>query len=172
MAYKVFSNGDALNASELNTYLMNQAVISFATTAARDAALPSPNEGQLVWLEDSNKYSYYSGSAWTDLLSIPASGITTVVSNKSANYSIVAADKNSYIVSTSTAITITLDNVLAVGETINFIQNGTGQITFAAGSGVTLNSADSFLKTAKQYAGASVVCTASGVYHLIGNLGA
>jgi len=68
MAYKVFSNGDALTGSELNTYLMNQSVISFATTTARDAALPSPSEGQLVWLEDSNKYAYYSGSAWSDLI--------------------------------------------------------------------------------------------------------
>lgn len=172
MAYKVFSNGDALNASELNTYLMNQAVISFATSAARDAALTTPIEGQLVWLEDSNKYTYYSGSAWVDFLSISSANIATAVSNKSANYSIVAGDKNTYIVSTGSAITITIDNVLAIGETINFIQNGSGQITFAAGSGVTLNSADLFLKTAKQYAGASVVCTASGVYHLIGNLGA
>lgn len=74
MAYKVFSNGNALNASELNTYLMNQSVISFATTTARDAALTAPIEGQLVWLEDSNKYVYYTGSAWTDLIVPAASG--------------------------------------------------------------------------------------------------
>ena len=94
------------------------------------------------------------------------------MSNKSGNYTIVSTDKNSFIRSTGSAITITLDNVLSVGESIQFIQAGTGQITFAAGAGVTLTSADSFLKTAKQYAGASVVCAASGVYHLIGNLGA
>lgn len=74
MAYKVFSNGDALTGGELNTYLMNQAVISFATTTARDAALPSPSEGQLVWLEDSNKYVYYTGSAWSDLITPASSG--------------------------------------------------------------------------------------------------
>ena len=78
MAYKVFSNGDALTGGELNTYLMNQAVISFATTTARDAALPSPSEGQLVWLEDSNKYVYYSGSAWTDLIT-PAGGDNAII---------------------------------------------------------------------------------------------
>lgn len=74
MAYKVFSNGDALTGGELNTYLMNQAVISFATATARDAALPSPSEGQLVWLEDSNKYVYYTGSAWSDLITSASSG--------------------------------------------------------------------------------------------------
>lgn len=74
MAYKVFSNGNALNASELNTYLMNQSVISFASTTARDAALTAPIEGQLVWLEDSNKYVYYTGSAWSDLITPASSG--------------------------------------------------------------------------------------------------
>ena len=74
MAYKVFSNGDALTGAELNTYLMNQSVIQFASTTARDAALPSPAEGQLVWLQDSNKYVYYTGSAWADLITPASSG--------------------------------------------------------------------------------------------------
>ena len=108
----------------------------------------------------------------SDAVTLSNAQITTAVSNKSGNYAIVSTDKNSFIRSTGSAITITLDNVLSVGESIQFIQAGTGQITFAAGTGVTLTSADSFLKTAKQYAGASVVCAASGVYHLIGNLGA
>ncbi len=103
--------------------------------------------------------------------SLSSAVITTAVSDKSANYSIVAGDKNTFIRSTGSAITITLDNVLAVGESVQFIQAGSGQITFAAGSGVTLASADNLLKTAKQYAGATVVCAASGVYYLIGNLG-
>lgn len=68
MAYKVFSNGNTLPASDLNTYLMNQSVIAFASTTARDAAIPSPNEGMLVWLEDSNKYVQYNGTAWVDLI--------------------------------------------------------------------------------------------------------
>jgi hypothetical protein len=67
MAYKVFSNGDALTGSELNTYLMNQSVMVFASTTARNAALPAPVEGMLVWLQDTDKYTYYNGSAWTDL---------------------------------------------------------------------------------------------------------
>jgi hypothetical protein len=97
--------------------------------------------------------------------------ITTAVSDKSANYSILAGDKNTFIRSTGSAITITVDNVLSQGESIQFIQAGAGQITFVAGTGVTLYSADSLLKTAKQYAGATVVCAASGIYYLIGNLG-
>lgn len=101
-----------------------------------------------------------------------ANTIITTLTDKAANYSIVAADRNTYIRSTNSAITVTIDNVLAIGESVNFIQAGTGQITFAAGSGVTLLSTDAKVKTAKQYAAATVVCGAAGVYYLVGNLGA
>jgi hypothetical protein len=168
MAYKVFSNGNALNASELNTYLMNQSVMVFASATARDAAIATPSEGMLAWLEDSNKFVYYTGSAWADLLGVTAQ----TISDKSANYSIVAGDAYKLIRSTNSAITITIDNVLTAGQRIDFAQYGSGQVTFAAGTGVTLNSADGNLKTAKQYAGATVECVASGVYWLVGNLGA
>lgn len=101
-----------------------------------------------------------------------ASTIITTVTDKSANYSIVAGDKNTYIRSTGSAITITIDNVLAVGESVNFIQYGAGQVTFAAGSGVTLSSVDAKLKTNKQYSAATVTCVASGLYVLVGDLAA
>jgi hypothetical protein len=168
MAYKTFANGYVLNASELNTYLMNQSVMVFASTTARDAALTAPTEGMLVWLEDSNKYVYYTGSTWSDLVASQAQ----TISDNSANYSILAGDAYKLIRSTGSAITITIDNVLTAGQRIDFAQYGSGQVTFAAGSGVTLNSADGNLKTAKQYAGATVECVASGVYWLVGNLGA
>jgi hypothetical protein len=167
MAYKVFSNGSVLNASDLNDYLMNQSVMVFSSSTARASALTSPTEGMMTYLEDTNRFQYYTGAAWQDLTDEP-----TGWSDKSANYSIVAADLGTTIRSTSTAITITIDNVLTQqGDRIDFIQAGTGQITFAAGTGVTLSSADAKLKTAKQYAGASVVFGGSGVYYLIGNLG-
>ena len=167
MAYKVFSNGSVLNASDLNDYLMNQSVMVFSSSTARASAISSPTEGMMTYLEDTNRFQYYNGTAWQDL-----SDEATGWSDKTADYSIVAADLGTTIRSTSTAITITIDNVLTQqGDRIDFIQAGSGQITFAAGSGVTLSSADAKVKTAKQFAGASVVFGGSGVYYLIGNLG-
>jgi hypothetical protein len=166
MAYKVFSNGSVLNASDLNDYLMNQAVIVFSNSSTRASALTAPTEGMLTFLEDTNTFQFYNGTAWQDLLDG-----ATGWSDKSANYSIVAADRGSTIRSTGTAITITIDDVLTQqGDRIDFVQAGAGQITFAAGSGVTLSSADARLLTAKQFAAASVVFGGSGVYYLIGNL--
>ena len=168
MAYKTFVNGYALTASELNAYLMNQSVMVFADSSARSSAITSPTEGMLSYLTGTNAFEYYDGSAWTTL--VPAQAQT--ISDKSANYSILAADAYKLIRSTNSAITITLDNVLTVGQRIDFYQAGSGQVTFAAGSGVTLQSKNSNVKTAAQYSAATVVCVASGVYALIGDLGA
>jgi hypothetical protein len=99
-----------------------------------------------------------------------AKNLITNVSDKSANYSILAADANSYIRSTGSAITITVADVLANGESVNFIQAGAGQITFA-GSGLTINSVDAKLKTNKQFSGATIT-KLGGAYYLVGDLAA
>jgi hypothetical protein len=168
MAYKTFVNGNALTASELNAYLMNQTVMVFADSTARSTAITSPSAGMVSYLTGTSNFEYYSGSAWTTL--VPAQAQT--ISDKSANYAILAADAYKLIRSTGSAITITLDNVLTAGQRIDFYQAGSGQITFAAGSGVTLQSKNSNVKTAAQYSAATVICVASGVYALIGDLGA
>lgn len=166
MSYKTFVNGFPLNASELNEYLMSQVVAVFVDATARTAAIETPTEGQLTYLTGDNKYQYYNGSAWADLLS------TGSVSNKTANYTTAATDAGNTINSTGSAITVTVSNTLTAGQRIDFVQTGAGQITFAAGSGVTLNSKGAKLKTAGQYSAASVLCVASGSYVLIGDLGA
>jgi hypothetical protein len=121
----------------------------------------------LTYLEDSNTFQFWNGSAWQDLLDG-----ATGWSDKSANYSIVPADRGSTIRSTGTAITITIDNVLTQqGDRIDFIQAGAGQITFAAGSGVTLSSKSGLLKSNGQFSAATVLFGGSGVYYLIGNIG-
>jgi hypothetical protein len=102
--------------------------------------------------------------------SMNASAVVTNTTDKSAGYTLQASDKNTYIRSTGSAITITVPDVLANGESVNFIQAGAGQITFA-GSGVTINSADAKLKTNKQFSGATIT-KVGGAYYLIGDLGA
>lgn len=64
MAYKVFTNGSVLNASEINENLMRQSVMVFSNAAARAAAITSPVEGMVTYLEDSNGFQYWNGT-WT-----------------------------------------------------------------------------------------------------------
>jgi hypothetical protein len=92
------------------------------------------------------------------------------IDDKATSYSLVSGDAGK-LITNSGAITITVDNVLSVGEQVDFLQNNALQITFAAGSGVTLNSKGAKLLTSAQYSPASVKCVASGVYVLVGDLG-
>lgn len=141
--------------------LANVAVAAAATTVAAGNVTDTRtfiSDTSVAWDSITGKPTSYSSAI-----------ITTASTDKSANYTLVSGDKNTYIRSTSGAITITVPDVLADGESVNFIQAGAGQITFA-GSGITLNSADSKLLTAKQFAAATVVKSA-GAYYLIGNLG-
>jgi hypothetical protein len=102
-----------------------------------------------------------------------ASKQVVTTQSKDAAYSTLATDANTVIRLTgATGRTFTIDDNLSAGQRIDFIQDGSGQITFLAGLGVTLNSADAKLKTAKQYSGASVICYGSGIYYLVGDLAA
>ena len=74
VAYKVFTNGSVLNASEVNDNLMNQAVITFTNSAARASAITSPVEGMVTYLADTDTYQFWNGSAWTALVTPASSG--------------------------------------------------------------------------------------------------
>jgi hypothetical protein len=169
MPRKVFTAGEVLTAADVNSNLMDQAVMTFADAAARTSAIASPTEGMITYLNSTDTLQFWSGTAWTDLI-VNAARVVTATSDKSASYTLVAADENTYIRSTGSAITITVPDVLADGESVNFIQAGAGQITFA-GSGVTINSADAKLKTNKQFSGATIT-KVGGAYYLVGDLAA
>jgi hypothetical protein len=69
MPFKTFVAGTEGLASDINTYLMEQSVMVFTNATARDADLPTPNEGMVVYLTNSDHYQFYTGAAWitTDL---------------------------------------------------------------------------------------------------------
>ena len=67
MAYKTFANGFPLPASDLNNYLMNQSVIVFADAAARTAAIASPTEGMVTYLESDNELYKWTGADWVNI---------------------------------------------------------------------------------------------------------
>lgn len=172
------------------------------TAAQWTAANPTLAEGELAYETDTAKIKVGDGTtAWTSLAyggikgdtgaagadgadgaagadgADGADGVdggfdsTQTIADKSANYSLLAGDVGK-LITNSAAVTITVDNVLTAGQQVDFLQTNASQITFAAGSGVTLNSKDSNLKTAAQGSPASVKCVSSGVYWLIGDLGA
>jgi hypothetical protein len=64
--FKLFQNGSVLLASEVNTYMMEQQIMVFAGTAAREAAITSPSEGMFAFLKDTDTLTFYDGSSWGD----------------------------------------------------------------------------------------------------------
>ena len=65
--FKAFTAGAVLTASDMNNYLMEQSVMYFATTAARDAAISSPEDGMVVYIgsNDASEGLYtYNGTSW------------------------------------------------------------------------------------------------------------
>jgi hypothetical protein len=79
MSRKVFTAGEVLAAADVNSFLMDQSVMSFAGTAARGSAIGTAVEGMVTYLEDINAISIYDGANWKTSLS-PAGGILQVVS--------------------------------------------------------------------------------------------
>jgi len=167
MAYKIFANGFPLQASELNTNLMQQSIAVFLDSTSRDAAITVPVEGQFAYLTASDELVKYDGAAWGAAIVIPEP--STSVSEKAASYTLLAGDAGSYIYVTAAA-TITIADVLEIGETVNIISTTADAVDFAAGGGVTLNSKDALVALTGQYSGASVTKKASGQYFLIGDL--
>ena len=66
LGFKDFTTGEVLTAADVDGYLM-QGVWVFASAAARDAAVTSPQEGNFAYLKDTDTTTYYTGSAWTNL---------------------------------------------------------------------------------------------------------
>lgn len=66
--YKLFSTGDVLSASDVNTYLQQQTVMVFASAAARTTALSGVlAEGMVSYLKDTDVVEIYTGAAWVSL---------------------------------------------------------------------------------------------------------
>jgi hypothetical protein len=130
---------------------------STASTSTTTAATPN-----------SVKSSYDLAAAATPkLISFNAQTGTT--------YTLVSGDATKLVTaSNASAITITVPpSVFSAGEYINIQQIGAGQVTFAQGAGVTITSTGATStapKITSRYGAATVICTASNTFTIIGGL--
>jgi hypothetical protein len=199
--YRTWTPNEIITASNVQNYLQDQTVMVFPSSAVRSTAIPVATEGMLSWLEDGNKYQYYSGSAWTDLI-IPITGgtagaayvsggtasagfgdvkaafIETTITNKSAAYTAIAGDANTVLNFTSGATLTVPDILTSIGDRIDIIRNTSGTVFISAGTGVNSWAGGGTAGTGVQfyihtaYAPASVIKTAANEYRVIGNVSA
>jgi hypothetical protein len=141
--FKTFTTGEVLTAGDVNGYLM-QGVLVFASTAARDAAITSPQEGQFAYTKDTNGLWYYDGATWV------ASGATGDIEGVTAGTGISGGG-------TSGTVTITNSMATAIDAKGDLVV-GTGADTFSkltAGTNGYLLTADSAEATGLKWAAPS-----------------
>lgn len=151
LGFKTFAVGEVLSAANVNGYLM-QGVLVFASAAARDAAITSPQEGQFAFTKDNDSLWYYSGSAWV------ASGATGDIEGVTAGTGISGGG-------TSGTVTITNSMATAIDAKGDLIV-GTGADTFsrlAVGTNTYVLTADSAEATGLKWVAPASGATFVGV---------
>jgi len=152
-------------------------VNNFADESARDAAIPSPDHGTVVFVRSvngvntANQVQYYSSatSKWINYSD------TSFVA-KTSDYTIALPDSGKTLtVSSSSAVAITIPANASVpfpiGTRIDVVALGSGAVSFTAAVGVTLNSKNSWLKLNGQYAGGTLIkIDATNAWLLVGDL--
>jgi hypothetical protein len=102
MPRKEFEAFTRLDASDVNSFLMDQSVMSFAGTAARGSAIATPVEGMAAYLQDSDILSIYDGSNWKTSLATTGSILQVVTATTTTNTSTTTTG-----VDTALSVTIT-----------------------------------------------------------------
>jgi len=140
LGFKTFTTGEVLTAADVNGYLM-QGVLVFASEAARNSAITSPQEGQFAFTKDTNSLWYYTGSAWV------ASGATGDIEGVTAGTGISGGG-------TSGTVTITNSMATAIDAKGDLVV-GTGADAFsrlAVGTNGQVLTADSGEATGLKFA--------------------
>jgi hypothetical protein len=132
MPRKVFVAGEILTAADVNTNLMDQAVMVFDDDTARGSAIPSPSEGMVTYLKDTNQVQAYDGSAFAPLgtiLQVVSTAKTDTFTTTSNTYTTVTGLTAS-ITPTSTSSKIMIFAQIAHGMGTN---NGYGAFKVTRG---------------------------------------
>jgi hypothetical protein len=99
----------------------------------------------------------------------------TVNAQTGTTYTLVLTDADNVVTANNAgAITVTVPPaVFAAGDRITVIQKGAGQVTFAQGSGVTINSTGATATAPKlrtRYSAATVVAESATVFYIVGDI--
>ena len=113
---KLFTSGSVLTADQVNTYLMDQAIMKFASTTARDAAFggagePVLAEGLFAYTTDTNTLWLYNGSSWVNVLGSDIGEISTDNRNVIINGAMQVAQRGTSTASITTTGYYTADRI-------------------------------------------------------------
>jgi len=169
--FKTFTAGAVLTATEVNTYLMQQATQVYASSAARSSAVPVPTEGMVTYLSDTNIVETYDGVNFN-----PIDSVINVRTAATASFNLGAGDAGDLLQVNATGsgtVTVTVlpdaTYTFPIGCQINLLSVGTATVATAAGTGVTLNGTPGLVLRA-QYSSATLLKRAADTWVVIGDL--
>lgn len=178
---KVWVANDILAAADVNGYLMDQSVMYFSSSTARDNAIGTPVAGMVASIAGT-ALEMYSGSAWvgvypSSIASLAGSAVQFGGTIVSASMTATSALQNGTIwVSGTAAVTVTIPDVLDTWDSITIWRNGGGTVSIAAGTGIndwagagTAGTAVIF-KIDSTYSAAGVQKVDAGTYRVVGRI--
>jgi FlaG/FlaF family flagellin (archaellin) len=101
---KGFVAGEILTAADVNSFLMDQSVMVFDDSTARGSAIPTPSEGMVTYLKDSDQLFKYT-TDW-----VPAGGLVATKSVLKTNTFSASVTAGNNVAVTDLSITHTLQS--------------------------------------------------------------
>ncbi len=178
---KVFTAGEVLSAANVNDFLMDQAVMVFAGSAARGSSIGTATEGMVSYLTDTNKievFTTYWEQVWPSIAGtvlakdVVGSG-TSITTSMTATSDLQNA---TIYVSGTSAVTVTIPDVIDLWDTITIWRNAGGTVTIAPGTGVTdwggagTAGTSVTFKIDQTYNAATVQKVAANTYRVVGKI--
>jgi hypothetical protein len=149
---------------------MDQAVMVFDDSTARGSAIPTPSEGMVAYLKDTDALQVY-GTAWADVAPVP-----TLTSSTATAYTVASADAGTFLRFTDAAtVTISTATAFTAGQQVQILADGTALSIVS--DGVTLGGAGTAgtaltFSVGNQYEAVSVIAVDTDTYRVIGNISA
>ena len=148
---------------------------NFQNPTARDLALPSPSNGVVCFVRQTdtgsqiNQIQYYYNGSWRFI------NDGSELSSKIDDYTIQVSDAGKLVIMNSASDrTITIptnaSESFAIGQRVDLARYGLGAVTISPSVGVILNSVESLVTLREQYSAATLIKTASDTWLLVGDL--